>query len=495
MSDLASIARKGYEKAYSTLTPIWSVHAVNSTPVIAGGPDGNTVHMVDGQLKWWGIRPTAVRGVWRWWIRALLAGLLWEEGYTCDYRGIAKLEERLGLGTTSKASRVFLDVSYLPLEDPIKRRPYFTEIYITRRGNKRIDFAKLMLNYEGEYKKNGCKGDFLKYLYLIPRYTLWSMGKKGESRNLGNIAKIIFEKQPFPPEKVILDISICTKDKNKKDKNKDKNLEEKYGYLYMYALWLALALGGIGQATSRGFGKFSLQGPQGEKIYDLDINSIIKKLSNSIDLGSLIDSNIREKCKNNTEVQLPLIPTFHSATMKYEKLSPVKYIVIKDRRYRNTSVNDATCIWDVLIGIGQASLKVFWKLSKNMSIDSPGAKLHTWVLGLPRYIKGTGYLIGIENPYSKEYSDPGRLQSLIKFTPYLNNDGKWGSIIYMFITNDYNTLYYGGRTEKLGKIKGIYHVPRGKDKKLVREIEDKLSLEEILESAFSNAKKILEEGA
>jgi len=430
MSDLASIARKGYEKAYSTLTPIWSVHAVNSTPVIAGGPDGNTVHKVDGQLKWWGIRPTAVRGVWRWWIRALLAGLLWEEGYTCDYRGIAKLEERLGLGTTSEASKVFLDIE-IPdgITDPC----------------------------QSEY----C--DIINKIKYIPRYRLLTVGHR-------NYMEILLKKQPIPPESIELHVTIFSR---------DERYTKPYEDLYKYALWLALALGGIGQATSRGFGKFSLRGPDGENVPQINVSRILERLRESKKLKGVLGD--LSGCGKVEGDHLAMIPTFHEDVFKVKIVGNINFINISIRN--RGKIGCVQCrgrcgdIWQVLQSIGNATLKNAWKACKEGRLRVKGGKYHTWPLGLPRMVGRpdrnarmikigdappielsphekipTGYLFEIIRNLkpSKNKYETGRIQSLIRFTPF-SRDDRFGVIVYGFLTRDLDymlkKLYHYGYKE------------------------------------------------
>lgn len=419
-------------KFYDTL---YQVNAENITPVFAGGPDGNTV---TSSGEWWGLRPTALRGVWKWWVRALLSGLLWERGYTCDYKAMARFEEVLGLGSLRRRSEVFLDVLSLEYKSPPCTDKWIRPIrrYCNYKG--RIIIKKLEKDYLNN-KNVSCST--LYFLFLVDRIRLLTTGMRCNSLEIVEFLKL---HQPIMPGKVSLSVAIRTSNKE----------YEKYGELYKNALILALFLGGVGQITSRGFGKFMVHDNFLEKNYLSDnlVKTFLERIEENIDIDNLININ-----KNKIELQkvsekdFPIIPTFHPDKMKYEVLKEVRYIEYggqfsSQKKYSRN-------IWDVLISVNRAVLKNYWKIFSHKKPSSLGDVYHTWVLGLPRSIveKGglkTGYFIKSNNGF-----DEGRWQSSIRFTPIESIEPsekesrkrKFGTIVYSFITRDLMELYRGSK--------------------------------------------------
>lgn len=93
--------------------PAVRIHVKNYTPMLVGWYEPS---IQDHKM---GIRPTGIKGLWRWWARALVGGILYDLGYLgCERdehalckpsRDSVKLISRivgdeLGLGSTSKAS-------------------------------------------------------------------------------------------------------------------------------------------------------------------------------------------------------------------------------------------------------------------------------------------------------------------------------------------------------------------------------------------------------
>jgi CRISPR-associated protein Cmr1 len=114
-----------------------------ATPLSVGWYDPD---LVDPRFY---IRPTSVKGVWRWWARAAAAGALYEAGCVRDLaestaRAVA---EDLGLGSTGAASayRIRVEVVERPRVEVAKRRQ--------RRGIQRLDL--LALSRDVEYAVGG----------------------------------------------------------------------------------------------------------------------------------------------------------------------------------------------------------------------------------------------------------------------------------------------------------------------------------------------------
>ncbi|GEM_PF-6059526 len=76
-------------------------------PIATSGYDTNTRHTVD-KLTWYeSIRAPSIRGVWRWWLRTLFAGVAWDRGKN-EVESALKATEVLGYVGKKKSSRSYL---------------------------------------------------------------------------------------------------------------------------------------------------------------------------------------------------------------------------------------------------------------------------------------------------------------------------------------------------------------------------------------------------
>ena len=398
--ELNNLAGSGKRVADNIYERIVSIKARNTSPVILGGPRGDTVFENGNQVKWWGVRHTAVRGVWRWWIRAILSGIAWENGYNLDYKDMSKLEAKIGLGTVKgldnkdgESSRVILRINSEIKSIPINRNRF--------RGNT----TSLLL------KK-------------ISRYSMLT---------LGNQREVLFRKQPIHPGNLEIEISILAR----------REISDWVKNLLVLALGLALTKGGIGQMTSRGFGKFEIlwmdPNDVSQSIFKKSLREVVKdelkQICEDCDLNNILN---RERFQNRTKnEELSKIPTLHQDVLKSE---------IVDTRVKldHSNIIPARNVWDVLIAIGRATLKVNWKTNYRQS----GRNYHTWPLGLPRFARNTGYAFKKNNKL-----DPGRLTSLLRAVPV--KDGReWKTELFMFYTKDlercWSELYHLSRQRRSG---------------------------------------------
>jgi len=452
--ELRELAERGANSAKGIHETIVEVEATNTTPLVAGGPDGNTVRELNGELSWWDLRHTAVRGVWRWWVRALLMGLLWELGYDCDYRAMSRIEAGLGMGSVvnepKEASRVILELDFKVESSPIPKDT-FTEIPWRRgRGGRkgRVDSREvrtqfLLLDSEEDYYEKPHI-----FLLSIPRYYLLTMAAEDPD----GVAKILFKKQPIPPNEVKLRVSI----------KKRAQLLSGVDKLFSRALILALTYGGLGQMTSRGFGKFSANvtrptdqvygGLPGE-CFKEKLEDVISELLESGLKTALEDLVNKAGCRKREGMRLPSIPTLHPNIALLSETAD--------------HIPDVRHVWDVLAVIGKSTMKISWKkLSTDFDTDDPGGELHTWVLGLPRHIKkrlrnGRESITGYHFKKDDELSIERRMVSPLRVTPFYEQ-GKWRAHLLMFLTNDLYIAWNGRGGETLYHFGSHYPYPQGK---------------------------------
>lgn len=379
-------------------------------------------------------------------MRALLAGLSWEKGLNYDYRSLAETEAKIGLGSVTgeegygEASKLILDTDVIEVRsDPLSLDKFrVSRQYITRSraGKARIDLNRVLHDYMSG--RVDYRSEPWKVLLSIPRYALLVTGKDPYE----GVPKELFLRQPLPPNSLELVISLRAR----------RRVSDEVKLLCSAALVLALTLGGIGQATSRGFGKMRINviGGDTAEISRKVVKEVKEASSNLVgNIIKILKENGVDKLINGGRrggsKGLPRIPTFHPDVMRVE--------VIRNPKYRPWNVRNLRNVWDVLVVAGRACLKVDWKRLARTGIKASGRDLHTWPLGLPRYVKGTGYAMIVD-----KIEVPGRLTSLVRFTPLQRgNGGNVGVIVYAFKTGDLSALK-----------QNLYHLEKRRGKGRVR---------------------------
>jgi len=452
--ELNNLAGSGKRVADNIYERIVSIKARNTSPVILGGPRGDTVFENGNQVKWWGVRHTAVRGVWRWWIRAILSGIAWENGYNLDYKDMSKLEAKIGLGTVKgldnkdgESSRVILRISSKINFRPINKNRFSGRLLNPNQARNCYG------NNRGNYTRSpAC------HLLSISRYYMLTLGGNGE---------VLFRKQPIPPQSLEIEISILAR----------REIRDWVKKLLILALGLALTKGGIGQMTSRGFGKFEIleMDPKNDvppSIFKKPLGEIVKDKLKQIckerDVENLLNGERSQKTKNK---ELSKIPTLHQDVLRSE---------VVDTRVKLGSGNaPAQNVWDILIAVGGATLKANWKANYRQS----GRNYHTWPLGLPRFVRNqkTGIITGYAFP-----NNPGRLTSLLRAVP-VKDEGKWKTELFMFYTEDLERCW-----------SELDHLSRQRGSRLQRTRVSKITQNkrprELADEAFEKVKSLLQRG-
>ncbi len=429
--------RSGWNYANKLWENILRVDVENVSPAILGGPDTYTVREVNGKATWYGLRPTALRGVWRWWVRALIAGLLWDAGFKgYDYQSIARIEARLGLGCVgsegrlSEASRLVLTIDHVEIsKEPLSSDKFKVNRKYIRRGKLRI--AEIFADFVNS-KNISYENEPWKVLISIPRYALLITGKDPYKE----VPRELYLRQPTPPRALRFMVTLRAR----------RSVSEWVKKVCSAALILSLTLGGLGQATSRGFGKMKVNGvggssaDVGKKVINIittgEVNAV-KEILKILSSGSAKPDLIRMVSRAGINIRrqtgdgLPPVPTFHPDTMLVK--------AVEDPKYRGR-IEVGKDPWKLMATIGRACLKAEWKVLAGRGYRSPGRNLHTWPLGLPRCIteKGgkirTGYLLKTDG------EEPGRLASLVRITPLLGEHGKINLMVYAFKTADLKEL-------------------------------------------------------
>lgn len=446
--EVAKLLKVGTNLADNLHEELLTVTTVNVSPVILGGPYTNTIKEVHGKPYWEGIRPTAVRGVWRWWVRALLAGILWDSGVRdYDYQRLAEIEARkLGLGSIDtgrgirgEASKLIIEVRVNDVTDPlpeVKFKLKRARKYIVRRrsGKYGINAERLTQDLL-THNTGGINGyyhsDPSAVLLSIPRYLLSVMDEIGRNP-YDEVPHKLYLRQPIPPGGLEAEFTLRSRGK----------VSDAVAMMGAVALILTLTLGGLGQAGSRAFGKMRVKGVGGRMSDQVEgIMSNLRKMEKGYTSAESLLKNVMESLREARglkdivrEVQassgnwpyLPKVPTFHTDTLMLRVINKPKCHV----RGRPFPVKDS---WSALIAVGRACLKTEWKIIKRAGRYASGRALHTWPLGLPRNVRGKGYIL--------RGNGPGRLTSLVRFTILeSDNTGNCGILVYAFKTGDLETL-------------------------------------------------------
>lgn len=280
-------------------------------------------------------RVQSLKGVWRWWARALIAGALLSLGE--EDINISRLNEKLNFlfGYTKYASKINLFIR------DIEEKSYI----------------------EGVRLKN------------IPRINLLLQSRERED----SLEERYYKELSFKVDLI-------------KRMHTSINLNEKN--FAISSLVLALTLGGLGSIQTRGLGKFKVILDDKTKSENLELGKILDKIYNSENLETLtnsLESLVNLACKYTWEL---LGINVDSEKLIKPKKSLVPAIVPNAPHiFRLEAVKLYEDPIDALIHVGNATLKVNWK----ERFSDVGKNIHTWILGLPRQsrVKGkiTGYSI------------------------------------------------------------------------------------------------------
>ncbi|MEM1632253.1 MAG: type III-B CRISPR module RAMP protein Cmr1 [Thermofilum sp.] len=308
------------------------------TPLLIGGYDTFTSH---GDLGREGLRPLSVKGVWRWWARVLVSAAIHRRfGKFPSLEGADRVVAKV-LGTTrGRAS----SSKY--------------QIVVTE-----LDATSVSL---GRYRE-------------VARLKLLELGGR---------------------RRVSSDIILGRGSRFRIGLYRQANTSPSEDAFAVASLLLALTFGGVGKATSRGFGKLAPIQLSCDMAEVRGIFNDLKRLSDGgrvlsgtrlqTDLVIEIVKRIMNSCVG---LAAPLVEGAESAA-RYE------YPLIETPEEGYYRVLVANRLFsedlDALQAIGRATLKLYWKaLGFVKKGDSPrnavrrawsltGEAYHTWILGLPR---------------------------------------------------------------------------------------------------------------
>ena len=286
------------------------------------------------------------------------------------------------------------------------------------------------------------------------------------------------------PQKISIRIKIAV--------NND-NLDPRKYELALASLVLAILLGGTGSIKGRGFGSLVLKNVKPGSKFKNSAEKIIGALNKVLQArnGRELQDNLhmyikyvlnlasqiycKEGACQQTEMEyIPRVPTL-SRDPDYFKL----YV---------SEVRSKKSITDILEGIGKAVLKSEWK-RKYGNVRMSGREFHTWILGLPRSVKNTGYYI--------DTNERGRRPSAINFKILENNQKKRFVVIYGFLSRDWplNNLYHVSkgfnRAKRVTDLNIIDIIERKKQSCKTSEANDEKCLATVFNVAFKSVTNLI----
>jgi len=229
--------------------------------------------------------------------------------------------------------------------------------------------------------------------------------------------------------------------------------DERFTRFALQTLLISLILGGIGSFTRRGLGSIIIKSVEIKRSPFKDLEDSIKRIIEENNAKNLEDKLLKF-IRNVLEVGKELYKAQEAGKRNHLPKVPS---IIPDSKYFKLSVIECPQkdVYDIAKIIGLSSLKQEWK---SMKPNAPRESLHTWILGLPRSAKNTGYFV-----QSNQKIEQGRRISAINLKVFRNINSKTFIIIYGFLSNDWpvDKLIYKSRKnkqEKRLKIKRIEQV-------------------------------------
>ena len=365
----------------------------NITPTIIGGYRATTFSPSLGIAE--RFRVSELKGVWRWWFRALTAGALWDAYGRVDENSVRE-KVRAVLGSINSASKFILQAYAKKEEQP-------TSLSCNENLPPRLN----LLCGKGkrcEKKMEEGGGEKRKFIYY------YDVGSLEYSLKL--------LKQP---------------------RMRLEEIELRTG---VSSLLMALTFQGIGAITRRGFGAWeikangdSVEGEFADEIRDyIQLISELNKAKSPENAEEII-RRLVQLAINDFSKFIGVSETKRSMAMN--GIPPFSLVSRDDNIFKfRIELIKAQCSLDLLTKIGKATMSATWRS------HSPNKQLHTWILGLPRGQKMCdqkiyGYVVDIKK------SKFGRRPSAISIHPLKRQSGnEWICLVYGFLSKDWPRILY-----------------------------------------------------
>jgi CRISPR type III-B/RAMP module RAMP protein Cmr1 len=454
------------------------IKCTNTSYLRAGGYNARPYSSILGIKE--GVRPSKIKGFLRWWARVIELG---RNNQLSNYKdGDKKVEKYLGSEKKEYGqSKIFINIKHEETEKSKEFRNKIKEL-IFRYTNSLLEFKKEFektdlfkkamitihdidfhpanpsIRFETPnsqiFSNNVTKSSLLKFinkklssiiqefkvekerydkrrntyslnvdlklndefsiireLAINPRIKLILMRRGGEGDN-EYIRRLVEELSVFPPNSINITIEVFARD------SPNKISEWLLVGLSIISLILQLVLNGLSAFSSRGFA--------GVKITDIYISDKIKDILDNI--NRLIEAKNSNELKtsiynlmNKTGTKgiegVPYVPTFNKSCFRFEVYEVLERDDIK-----------------ILSAINECVLKSSWKRLDNKPLSYGGERYHTWILGLPRSQRNTGYFV--VNKKGEKFPRLLRRKSAIGINIFENKHKKF-IILHGFISQDW----------------------------------------------------------
>lgn len=328
------------------------LHLSNSTPMLVGWYDPSKADYV-------GLRTTEVKGIWRWWARAFISGVLYDKGYLKGVQGRDVLRRPHPREASLISRLVGVDLGLGIAGDRVSMASKF-KIYFEAYGGVSVSDSRKLGPWSGAQRIG---------LLTIGRRTVEAVDQ-GHRFTLHVELRSLFE----------------------------------YATTALKILLASLQLTGVGKGSRRGFGTLDITHILG----DLELSSKLRKYQK--DLGGFrnLIAEIYRECEEIVDSKAKEIERELSGASREESEVEVlpPFPVVSKKRVLGIPVTDLT----VYKGVGQnlfIRVHNFFVRSERCRVlygtpscnDQLRNKLNAWFLGLPRSQKSprsqraTGYVI------------------------------------------------------------------------------------------------------
>ncbi|MEM3390230.1 MAG: type III-B CRISPR module RAMP protein Cmr1 [Thermoproteota archaeon] len=355
-------------------TPIAKINLENLTYLIPGGYNAAPF---SAELDLWELpRAQSFKGLWRWWLRALLSGALWESGKLDE----AKVQEATGklLGSTEQASKLTIQVATKGSAIPISSA--FIKKWKSQERQLRITPNCILTGFP----------QITPIPSIPPRLFLLLQATEVYERLAEKISC-------YPPSTLEITVELL--------KRPFVNLSSEECRVAVSALLLSLTFGGIGAITKRGFGSLSLISIDlhedlqeykqiMEEIKEAKEPNVTRNCLNKLVQESLADAQELLSVKGTVapkeapEYPVLSMPGNPPQDVKSFNLNVFKMIIPdvtprEEKAFQLLGFKDYETM-KLLTIIGYSTTKLFWKYAENKKFFTRGLPYDTWIMGLPR---------------------------------------------------------------------------------------------------------------
>ena len=395
------------------------------SPISLGGYDTKMTRNIDGVQIEEPFRLSSLKGAWRWWMRAYLAGVAYDKGLDekCAVKKVGEI-----LGSTKTASKFGIKILWSSIEDyrvnleNIRNIPRLRLLYTEQ-------LALLRYIHRKQYDKVKKRTLELLEETEIPIYE--DILNALEHHNFQKAEKILKEyilndaKRTFKKIRVKLILY----------ERLGATLIDDERILSVGSLITALKFGGIGKISRRGFGSLKIDLKNSSYQHNVkNIFEAVKKIesqSDDINENGIIAKGIKELIRLTYSSARRLL--LNKASSHERSLLPQIPAISKNKDALSIFLFKSSSLEKVGRSLVRTELNSL--VGSLIGIKHPQQRLRRplgWILGLPRSVRSTGYFVVVKKD-QKEKEDVGRRASPLIFSQL--NDHVWTATF--IVSTDY----------------------------------------------------------